>query len=140
METANMLIKVFDKDRSGSISSDEFVSLHKFITSFQSSFYIVDRDRSGAIELNEVQSAITQNGFNLQPQTINALFIKFLNDPSLNPNRTAKGLSIEMFLRLCAFLGYLRTQFNQFDVYRSGWIHINMDQFVQISMGLSSRT
>jgi len=134
LETAVMLVKVFDKDRSGNINETEFVSLHKFITSFQASFQTVDHDKSGSIEFSEVQNALSQNGFQLSPPTIQALYTKFLNDPGLNPTRSARGLSMEMFLRLCAFLGYLRTQFSQFDYYKNGTAIMNMDNFVQLSL------
>jgi Ca2+-binding EF-hand superfamily protein len=133
METANLLVKVFDKDRSGQINFNEYASLFKFITTMQQAFESYDRDRSGSIEFNEVLQAIQQGGFFLSPQAVNVIYNKFLRHPTLNPGMKRKGLSLELFIQLCAFLGCARGMFMQLDFQRSGWITINLEQFVLLS-------
>jgi hypothetical protein len=97
----------------------------------QQAYQIYDRDKSGSIEFAEVQQALQQGGFILSPQTQQAVFQKFLKHPTLNSAKK-NGLNIELFLQLCAFLGSARSTFQQFDYSRSGWIQINLDQFVMI--------
>jgi Ca2+-binding EF-hand superfamily protein len=135
-ETANMLVKVFDKDKSGQISFNEYAALHKFITSMQGAYQMYDRDRSGSIDLNEVTQAVQQGGFYLNPQTLQIVYNRFLRSPTLNPQGRLKGLNLELFLQLCAFLGALRSGFSQYDYNRSGWIQINLDQLVLIASGI----
>jgi len=131
IETASILVKVFDKDKSGQIGFNEFASLYKFISTMQSAFQNYDRDRSGSIEFNEVIQAIQQGGFQLSPQTLNIVFNKFNRSPL---NKTKKGLNMELFIQLCAFLGAARSSFVQYDTYRQGWITINMDQLVLMTL------
>jgi Ca2+-binding EF-hand superfamily protein len=135
-ETASMLVKVFDKDRSGQISFNEYASLHKFISSMQQAYGMYDRDRSGTIELNEVVQAIQQGGFYLSPQTVQSVYTRFLRNAALNPGNKLKGLNVEMFIQLCAFLGSTRSIFTQFDYQRSGWIQISLDQFVNMAVAI----
>jgi hypothetical protein len=86
-----------------------------------------NRDRSGSIDPRESALAIQQAGFQLSPQTMEEVYRKFLKPP------TAKGLNLEQFIQLSAYLGILRNLFGQFDAQRQGWININFDHLVQVS-------
>jgi len=134
LETTNLLVRVFDKDKSGQIGFNEFGALAKFISSMKQAFQAYDRDRSGTIELNEVQLAVAQGGFQLSPQTLQVVYNKFLHNPVLNAGFKLKGLNLEMFVQLCAFLGSTRSQFMQYDYQRTGWIQINLDTFIMMSL------
>jgi len=129
METARLLIKVFDRNRNGEIDFQEYASLHKFIASMHQAFQMYDKDRSGTIELGEAQLAVQQGGFMLSPQTMSSVFQRFLI-----PGK--KGLTLENFMCLCAFLGMARSAFAQLDTTRSGWIHLNLDQFILVTSSL----
>jgi len=130
LETAKLLIKVFDKDRSGEIEFQEYASLHKFIISMHGAFQAYDRDRSGTIDLNEALSAVQQGGFNLSPPTMNAVYRRFCP-----PN--AKGMAMEQFMCMCAFLGMCRSAFYQLDMQHVGYIYLNLDQFIMVTTNLS---
>merc|ERR1712100_361625 len=52
MAIAIKLVKVFDKDRSGTIDFIEYASMHQFITLMQKSFTQADRDRNGSLAIN----------------------------------------------------------------------------------------
>jgi len=134
LETATLLVRVFDKDKSGQVGFQEFGALAKFIGSMKQAFMAYDRDRSGSIELQEVQLAVQQGGFMLSPQTLQAVYAKFLRNPALNPNSKLRGLNLEMFIQLCAFLGCARSTFMQFDYSRTGWIQINLDMFIMMTI------
>jgi Ca2+-binding EF-hand superfamily protein len=134
LETTLLLVRVFDKDKSGTVGFNEFGALAKFISSMKQAFQAYDRDRSGSIELNEVQLAVSQGGFSLSPQTLQSVYNKFLRNPVLNPGAKLRGLNLEMFVQLCAFLGSTRSSFMQHDYQRTGWIQINLDMFVMMSI------
>jgi len=129
-DTCSMLVKVFDKDRSGQISFQEYVSLHKFIITMSQAYAAFDRDRSGTLDVQEVHQAVQQGGFFLSPQTMQQVYTKFLKNPVLNANNTLRGLTLELFMQLCAFLGSLRSVFTALDIQRCGYITLNMEQFV----------
>ncbi len=56
---------MFDRDRSGQIGFQEFLSLWKYVKDWQATFDRFDRDRSGTLERNEFQMALTAFGYNL---------------------------------------------------------------------------
>jgi len=134
LDTAQLLVRVFDKDKSGQVAFNEFGALVKFISSMKQAFQAYDRDRSGTIELHEVQQAVQQGGFQLSPQTLQTVYGKFLRNPVLNGQGKLKGLNLEMFIQLCAFLGSARGTFMQYDYSRTGWIQINLDMFITMSL------
>eukprot|EP01103_Thecamoeba_quadrilineata_P003078 TRINITY_DN128_c0_g1_i1.p1 TRINITY_DN128_c0_g1~~TRINITY_DN128_c0_g1_i1.p1 ORF type:complete len:255 (-),score=55.00 TRINITY_DN128_c0_g1_i1:81-845(-) len=133
-ETAQLLVKVFDKDRSGQISFFEYASLYKFIETMQAAYAAYDRDRSGTIDFPEVVQSVHQGGFQISQQTLQQVFNKFLRHPTLNPGMRLRGLNLELFIQLCAYLGCARGVFAQFDYQRSGWVYINLDQFITMSL------
>ena len=57
-----MMIGMFDRDNSSTISFDEFVSLWKYIDDWQRCFRSFDRDNSGSIDRNELKTALTTFG------------------------------------------------------------------------------
>jgi len=78
INTASVLLKSFDNDRSGNITFWEYVALHKFIMHVQQAFMATDRDKSYTIDFNEIQSALHMVGFpNLNPALIQTLMAKF---------------------------------------------------------------
>jgi len=136
LATTVLLVKVFDKDRSGQISFFEFASLSKFVSAMKNAFLSFDRDRSGSIDLNEVQQAVAQGGFHLAPPTLQAVYNKFLKLHPMNQGnrQVARGLNLELFIQLCAYLGSSRGTFAQYDYQRTGWITISLDQYVMMGL------
>ncbi len=53
------MIGMFDKDRTGTINFEEFGSLWKYVTDWQTTFRSYDRDNSGAIDKNELKTGYT---------------------------------------------------------------------------------
>ena len=47
---------MFDRDQNGTISFQEFASLWKYITDWQSTFRSYDKDNSGSIDKRELQT------------------------------------------------------------------------------------
>eukprot|EP00008_Paramoeba_atlantica_P010768 CAMPEP_0201480416 /NCGR_PEP_ID=MMETSP0151_2-20130828/4900_1 /ASSEMBLY_ACC=CAM_ASM_000257 /TAXON_ID=200890 /ORGANISM="Paramoeba atlantica, Strain 621/1 / CCAP 1560/9" /LENGTH=298 /DNA_ID=CAMNT_0047862257 /DNA_START=86 /DNA_END=979 /DNA_ORIENTATION=+ len=116
--TAKDLLKVFDVDKSGSISFEEYAALHQFVVSMQAAFYQHDRDGSGKLDTKEVLAALQQGGFTLSQPTVDSVIKKFKTGSA---GFGAQGLDFEQFLRMSAFLGQIRSTFMVHDVNRSGW-------------------
>jgi len=57
-ETARKLVKIFDRDYSGTIDFYEYASLHKFITCMQHAFIAGDTDKNGTLDSREIHNAL----------------------------------------------------------------------------------
>ena len=53
---------MFDKDRNGTITFQEFGALWKYVQDWQTCFRGFDRDNSGSIDRNELKQALTSFG------------------------------------------------------------------------------
>ena len=58
----SVFLGMFDKDRNGTITFQEFGALWKYVTDWQQCFRGFDRDGSGSIDKNELKQALTSFG------------------------------------------------------------------------------
>jgi len=136
LSTAKMLLAVFDTDRSGNIGFFEYCALHKFITQLQAAFFQHDRDGSGKLDIKEVHqlfSGMGQSGFQFSQQTVQQVFNRF--EKKGFAQRTS-GLDFETFMQMSAYLSQVRSLFYAHDQDRDGWIRINLETLVQMSVGM----
>ncbi|KAA8492207.1 Penta-EF hand domain-containing protein 2 [Porphyridium purpureum] len=122
LENAASLIRMHDATRDGECNFDEFVQVHMFITSVQQSFLVVDADRNGWLDQNEVRRALEMNQFHMDEPAFQQCFRSF--DPDNN-----KHLSMSEYLALACFLAFSRSVFTAFDPHRSGTVHLTQSQF-----------
>ena len=61
-ETVRMMIGMFDRDNSSTITFDEFAALWKYVIDWQNCFRGFDRDGSGSIDKSELKQALTAFG------------------------------------------------------------------------------
>jgi len=121
--TVNLMIKIFDFDKNGTIEFTEFTKLFKYINTMRSSFDSFDQGQRGFLNEQCTQRALEAAKYQFQdPRTVQMLFAKF--------QRTSEGLSFEQFMQLAIYLGNLRTLFTLHDASQSGFIDINQEEFV----------
>jgi len=125
---AQKLIKVFDKDHSGSIDFNEYVALHKFLMTMQTAFFAADQDRSGLIDAREIHTALQQARFSLSLQTVQAITKKF--------DQTGRGIDFPTFLFVTAHLAHIRSIFEWNDTRNLGTVSLNFDAFCHIGTDL----
>ncbi|KIM31290.1 hypothetical protein M408DRAFT_64479, partial [Serendipita vermifera MAFF 305830] len=135
LDTVKLLMAMFDTDRSGTIGFNEFAGLWRYIKDWQDVFRHFDRDRSGTIEGAELKAALSQFGFNLNPQLLQLLERKYVPAQGAHggygqPPRPG-GITFDRFVRCCVVVRQLTEAFNRLDTQRSGWIQINYDTFMQ---------
>ena len=108
---------MFDRDKSGEITFDEFGSLYRYIVDWQNCFktfdrwlfwrflfnmhsnilQIFDRDQSGSINHKELQDALSSFGYNLSSNVYSLLIRKF--------DRTNKqAVKFDDFIQCCLVL------------------------------------
>lgn len=68
---------MFDKDQSGTINFSEFCNLWTYIQQWKGVFDRYDRDRSGAIEMHELQTALNEMGYRVSPNFIQLLITRY---------------------------------------------------------------
>ncbi|XP_051519332.1 peflin-like [Myxocyprinus asiaticus] len=76
-ETCIMMLNMFDKTKTGRIDVFGFSALWTFLQQWRALFQQFDRDRSGSINSNEMHQALSQMGYNLSPQFIQELVNRF---------------------------------------------------------------
>jgi len=73
LDTVRLLMGIYDVTRSGVILFNEFTSLWKYIKKWQRMFLRFDRERSGTIDGNELQTALNQLGYKHSPDLLKEL-------------------------------------------------------------------
>lgn len=117
------IIRIHDRDNSGTISFEEFSKLHEFLTNVQRSFEYFDTNRRGSLGLDKIQQALSHAGYNLDDRVLQTVFQRF--DPSKSGH-----LQLTEFLALTLFLRSATATFNAYDPQRSGMVHLNFNQFL----------
>jgi Ca2+-binding EF-hand superfamily protein len=136
LDTVKLLMSIFDTDRSGTIGFTEFSGLWRYVKDWQNVFRHFDKDRSGSIDSNELQAALKQFGFNLSPQLLTEVEKKYASGVVGGPGGPGGfalppgGISFDRFVRACVVIKQLTAAFQKLDTDRDGWIQINYDQFM----------
>jgi Ca2+-binding EF-hand superfamily protein len=71
------MVRAFDATQSRTLGFDEFQRLHNFLVNVQGSFRTFDRDRSGKLSTDEINSALKQAGFALDGPAVAAMIERF---------------------------------------------------------------
>jgi len=131
LDTVKMLMTLFDTDRSGTISFEEFAGLWNYISDWQNVFRHFDRDRSGSIEGRELAEALHSFGYNLSPQLLQLIESKYASEPTTGYG-PPPGITFDRFVRACVAVKTLTEAFQRVDSDRDGWVQFNYEQFMSI--------
>ena len=93
IETVRLLLNMFDRDHSGSISFEEFVGLWNYIENWKRCFQTFDRRQAGAINAEELQTALLRFGYQVSHDVVKRFIIKF--DRIGHGNVTVSPLSLQ---------------------------------------------
>ncbi|KAF8516909.1 hypothetical protein BU17DRAFT_92271 [Hysterangium stoloniferum] len=129
-----MLMNIFDVDRSGTISFNEFSGLWKYISDWQNVFKNFDRDGSGTIDGQELATALRSFGYNLSPFILSLIEQKYASLPDDNGHTTAAGITFDRFVRACVSVKMLTESFQREDTDRDGWVQVNYETFMRITL------
>ncbi|XP_027356693.1 sorcin-like isoform X3 [Abrus precatorius] len=103
LSVVEQMIRMYDFDRNGTMSFEEFVALNKFLLKVQHAFSDLERGR----------------GF-LVPDDVFESF-----DRSKNGR-----FQLDIFISICIFLQSARNLFNSFDIAKHGRVTLDLNQFV----------
>ncbi|KAL4879582.1 hypothetical protein BJY04DRAFT_193181 [Aspergillus karnatakaensis] len=133
-KTVKMMISMFDRNRSGSISFDEFVSLWRYLAAWRELFDKFDEDRSGRISLREFEKALLAFGYRLSQPFVTVLFTTFeakgrvVSGPPTGP--PPSGMSFDLFVQACISLRRMTDVFKRYDDDRDGYITVSFEEFL----------
>ncbi|KAK9511677.1 hypothetical protein O3M35_000295 [Rhynocoris fuscipes] len=124
-ETVRLMIGMFDKEKKGTISFQDFGALWRYVTDWQNCFRSFDRDNSGNIDKGELTTALSTFGYRLSPQTIDTIVAKF--------DRYGKAtILFDDFIQCCVLLHTLTDAFRKYDTDQDGVITLQYEQFIEM--------
>ncbi|KAL7704749.1 programmed cell death 6 protein-like protein [Lotmaria passim] len=129
LATTEKLLRMYDKDKNGEITFNEFQDLHQFIMSMKNGFRQRDTSGDGRLDGPEVRAALTASGYQLSEQTFQALMRKF--------DRQRRGsLGFDDYVELSIFISKVRNVFSFYDRQRTGQVTFNFDTYVAGSVSI----
>ncbi|GFR40610.1 hypothetical protein Agub_g1191 [Astrephomene gubernaculifera] len=121
LEEAHLFIRAFDSKGNQTLNVNEFVELHKFLSSVQDTFALYSRGGRALAASNAAQ-ALGRMGFTLDPTALQAVLRRF--------DKANTGmLDVTEFLHACLFLRTAARAFQAFDTGRTGRVELNFNQF-----------
>lgn len=123
LATIANIIRLHDTDGNGVITFPEFEKLHAFLGNVEASFQFFDKSRNGCLSANDVQMALSHSGYDLTTPALQSILIRF--DP-----KRAGALTLTEFLALSVFLRSATATFHAFDPERTGYVHLNFNQYL----------
>lgn len=134
-KTVKMMIRMFDRNNSGTISFDEFVALWRFLAAWRELFDRFDEDRSGRISLQEFEKALVAFGYRLSQPFVTVLFTTFESkkqqingEHAMGPAKD--GMSFDLFVQACISLRRMTDVFKRYDEDRDGYVTMSFEEFL----------
>ena len=148
--TVKMMIRMFDVDKSGTITFDEFwyegplsvlapsgalfqrastlmksicSGLWGFLAAWRALFERFDEDRSGYISYDEYSNALVSFGYRLSPTFVNMLYTTY-------DKGGAGKMSFDLFVQSCIILKRMTDVFKKYDEDRDGYITLSFEEFL----------
>ncbi|XP_058785742.1 uncharacterized protein LOC131660515 isoform X1 [Vicia villosa] len=122
LSVVEQMIRMYDFDRNGTMSFQEFVALNNFLLKVQHAFSDLERGR-GFLLPDDVFQAVVKIGFMLDSPAFYSVCESF--DQSKNGR-----FRLDDFISLCIFLQSARNLFTSFDTAKQGRITLDLNQFV----------
>ena len=126
-KTCRYLIGMHDRDRSGTIDSNEFVSLWNYLQQWKTCFDRYDTDHGGTIDFSELQVALQQFGYNtMTPDFFRSVMRAYDEDKS-------GSIGMDEFIQLNCELHNLTATFKKLPADGQGRATITYEQFLQMT-------
>ncbi|XP_019417334.1 PREDICTED: sorcin-like isoform X1 [Lupinus angustifolius] len=123
LSVVQQMIRMYDFDRNGTMSFEEFLALNNFLLKLQHTFSDLERGR-GFLLPDDVYEASVKIGFMLDSPAFYSVCESF--DQSKNGK-----FRLDDFISLCIFLQSARRNlFNSFDTAKQGRVTLDLNQFV----------
>ncbi|XP_057516292.1 uncharacterized protein LOC130797627 isoform X2 [Amaranthus tricolor] len=125
LSVVQQMIRMYDFDRNGTMSFEEFVALNQFLLRVQQAFSDFERGR-GFLVRDEVYEALVKLGFSLDSPAF------YTACESFDEKKDGK-FRLDAFISLSIFLQSARNLFNSFDTTKQGRVTLDLNQFIYCS-------
>ncbi|KAK1434380.1 hypothetical protein QVD17_00119 [Tagetes erecta] len=116
------MIRMYDFDRNGTMSFEEFVALNEFLLKVQQAFSDLERGR-GFLVTDEVYEALLKINISMDSPAFYTVCESF--------DKEKKGkFRLDDFMSLCIFVQSARNLFNSFDTSKQGRVTLDLNQFI----------
>ncbi|XP_030943554.1 sorcin-like isoform X2 [Quercus lobata] len=123
LSVVQQMIRMYDFDRNGTMSFDEFVALNKFLLKVQQAFSDRERGRGYIVPDDVYEVSLVKIGFSLDSPAFYTVCESF--DQKKNGR-----FRLDDFISLCIFLQSARNLFSSFDTAKQGRVTLDLNQFV----------
>ncbi|CAD6504004.1 BgTH12-05743 [Blumeria graminis f. sp. triticale] len=121
--TVELMIRLFDANRSGTIGFNEFCGLWTFLASWRALFDRFDVDKSGNINRKEFMDALVAFGYRLSSGFVQTLF-------DVHDKKREGAISFDIFVQSCISLKRMTDIFKKYDTDRDGFITMSFEDFL----------
>ncbi|XP_074312840.1 uncharacterized protein LOC141648227 [Silene latifolia] len=122
LSVVQQMIRMYDFDKNGTMSFEEFLALNKFLLKVQQAFSDLERGRGFLIH-DDVYEALVKLGFSLDSPAFYTACESF--DQKKNGE-----FRLDSFISLCTFVQSARNLFNSFDTSKQGRVTLDLNQFI----------
>ncbi|EGW07198.1 Sorcin, partial [Cricetulus griseus] len=109
---------MLQRDMSGTMGFNEFKELWAVLNGWRQHFISFDSDRSGTVDPQELQKALTTMGFRLNPQTVNSIAKRY---------STSGKITFDDYIACCVKLRALTDSFRRRDSAQQGMVNFSYD-------------
>ncbi|KAM7121185.1 sorcin isoform 3-T3 [Molossus nigricans] len=127
LETCRLMVSMLDRDLSGTMGFSEFKELWSVLNGWRQHFISFDSDRSGTVDPQELQKALTTMGFRLSPQAVNSIAKRY---------STNGKITFDDYIACCVKLRALTDNFRRRDTGQQGVVNFPYDDFIQCVMSI----
>ncbi|CAG2161751.1 unnamed protein product [Oppiella nova] len=128
LDTVHLMISMFDTNKKGTISLEEFGRLWRYITDWLNCFRSFDADNSGSIDAKELATALQSFGYRFSPEFYTSLSTRFEGR-----------IHFDDFLKICIHLQSLTQEFRKYDTDLDGVITVSYEQFISLVFAIVLR-
>ncbi|CAN0878722.1 unnamed protein product [Linum grandiflorum] len=123
LSVVQQMIRMYDFDRNGTMSFDEFVALNKFLVKVQQAFSDLERDRGYLVPDDVYEVGLVKLGFPLDSPAFYTVCESF------DQKKNGK-FRLDDFISICIFVHSARNLFESFDTAKQGRISLDINQFI----------
>ncbi|KAL0984850.1 hypothetical protein UPYG_G00149140 [Umbra pygmaea] len=125
LETCRLMINMLDRDTSGTMGFNEFKELWGVMNGWKQHFMSIDRDKSGTVDPQEMNQAVSSMGYRLSPQAMNSIIKRFSFQGKI---------TFDDYVACCVKLRTLTDVFRRRDQAGQGMATFPYDEFIQCTM------
>ncbi|KAH7982775.1 programmed cell death protein 6-like [Rhipicephalus sanguineus] len=121
METAKMLVNLFDRNHDGTINFDEFSELYRYVTEWSSAFRHHDPNNGGTIDPANMITALKECN-----QTLSDRFYSLLQ------RRFVRGGKVyfDEFIQACMYIKSATDAFRRYDRQKTGVVNVRFEEYL----------